>query len=173
MPQASHNPPFQVACHLKTWKLCSPTAYMLKFSMGAGVVTPSKPPLPYNNFFLYPPLFIMFLKNPVMTPHLPTSSIFHCYHSLPLPPLKSLIIHFHVHCSKVFTKIFSKILSVGSSCRYHCFLFGLCNVVASRRLRYYAATAQTLYMVQNIFFLLQDICAAAFVAHFNPSHAKG
>ena len=92
--------------------------YVKIFHGGRGGDT-FKTPSPYNNFFLYPPLFIMFLKNPVMTPHLPTSSIFHCYHPLPLPPLKSLIIHFHVHCSKVFTKIFSKILSVGSSCRYH------------------------------------------------------
>ena len=59
----------------------------LKFS-GAGVVTPSRPPPPTNNFCLYPH-FKMFLKrflNDPYPPHHPTSSIFYCYHHHP-PPL--------------------------------------------------------------------------------------
>ena len=49
---------------------------------GAGVVTPSKPSPPMNNFCLYPrPVLRCFWKDPLMTPtpHHFTSSIFHCY----------------------------------------------------------------------------------------------
>ena len=47
------------------------------------VVTPSKPHPPTNNFCLYPhPVLRCFWKDPLMTPHHLTSSIFHCY---PLP----------------------------------------------------------------------------------------
>ena len=74
---------------------------MIKIFWGAGVVTPSKPPSPTNNFCLYPPCFKMFLERSLNDPHPhhPTSSIFHCYpshHPPPLPPpspLKILIIH--------------------------------------------------------------------------------
>ena len=46
-------------------------------------MTPSKPPLPTNNFCLYPsPVLRCFLERSLNDPHHPTSSIFHCY---PLP----------------------------------------------------------------------------------------
>ena len=53
---------------------------------------------PLNNFCLYPPPILRnFWKDPLMTPHHPTSSIFHCYppHPIhhPFPPLKILIKH--------------------------------------------------------------------------------
>ena len=55
---------------------------MIKIFWGAGVVKPSKPLPPMNNFCLYPlPVLRCFWKDPLMTHH-PTSSIFHCY---PLP----------------------------------------------------------------------------------------
>ena len=67
------------------------------FRGGAGVVTPLKPLPPTNNFCLYPPPVLRgFWKDPLMTPHHPTSSTFHCYpppHPQPLPPLKILIMH--------------------------------------------------------------------------------
>ena len=63
---------------------------MIKIFRGAGVVTPSKPSPPINNFRLYPPPVLRcFWKDPLMTPHHPTSSIFHYYpppHPPPLPP---------------------------------------------------------------------------------------
>ena len=41
----------------------------LKFFEGAGVVTPSKPPPPMNNFCLYPPpVSRCFWRDPLMTP---------------------------------------------------------------------------------------------------------
>ena len=53
---------------------------MIKIFRGAGVVTPSKPPPPTNNFCLFPPPILRcFWKDPLMTPHHPTSSIFHCH----------------------------------------------------------------------------------------------
>ena len=58
---------------------------MIKIFRGAGVVTPSKPPPPNEQFLPLPtPCFKMFWKDPLMTPHPhhPTSSTFHCY---PLP----------------------------------------------------------------------------------------
>ena len=60
------------------------------FRGGAGVVTPSKPPPPTNNFCLYPPpIFRCFWKDPLMTPtpHYPTSSTFHYYPPPHPPPL--------------------------------------------------------------------------------------
>ena len=69
---------------------------MIKIFRGAGVVTPSKPPPPYEQLLPLPtPYFKMFLErslNDPPTPHHPTSSIFHCYappHPPPLPPLKN------------------------------------------------------------------------------------
>ena len=42
---------------------------MIKIFWGAGVVTPSKPPPPYEQLFHLPtPYFKMFLKDPLMTP---------------------------------------------------------------------------------------------------------
>ena len=75
---------------------------MIKIFRGAGVVTPSKPPPPMNNFCLYPPPVLkMFLERSLNDPHPhhPTSSIFHCYpHPIhhPFPPLKISIIHIAV-----------------------------------------------------------------------------
>ena len=52
---------------------------------------------PTNNFCLYPlPVLRCFWKDPLMTPHHPISSIFHCYpppHPPPLNPKTILIIH--------------------------------------------------------------------------------
>ena len=65
---------------------------MMKIFWGAGVVTAFNPPTPMNNSCLYSrPVLRCFWKDPLMTPHHPTSSIFHCY---PLPihhpsPLKN------------------------------------------------------------------------------------
>ena len=62
-----------------------------------------KPPPPTNNFCLYPPpVFRCFWKDPLMTPHHPTSSILHCY---PLPihypfPPKNFD---HTHGMKIMT----------------------------------------------------------------------
>ena len=62
---------------------CVASWCMIKIFRGAGVVTPSNPLPPMNNFCLYPPpVFRCFWKDPLMTPHQPTSSILHCY---PLP----------------------------------------------------------------------------------------
>ena len=69
---------------------------MIQIFRGAGLVTPSKPPPPTNNFCLHPPPAVkMFLERSLNDPHHSTLSIFHCY---PLPihtpfPLKILIIH--------------------------------------------------------------------------------
>ena len=84
------------------------TSVWFKFSRGAGVVTPWKPPPPTNNFCLYPPPILRCIwKDPLMTPtpHHPTSSIFHCYpptpSTTPYPyPLKILIIHLDIPESK-------------------------------------------------------------------------
>ena len=62
----------------------------LKFSGGQRWWHLQNPLLPTNNFCLYPPSVLRCLwKDPLMTPHHPTSSIFHCY-SLhihhPFPP---------------------------------------------------------------------------------------
>ena len=71
----------------------------LKVSGGAMVVTPSSPHPPYEQLLPLPtPCLRYFWKDPLMTPHHPTSSILHCY-PLPIhhpspPPLKILIIHF-------------------------------------------------------------------------------
>ena len=70
---------------------------MIKIFRRAGVVTPPNPVPPTNNFCIYPPpVFRCFWKDPLMTPHHPTSSILHCY-PLPIhhpsPPLKILIVH--------------------------------------------------------------------------------
>ena len=44
------------------------------------MVTPSNPLPPTNNFCLYPPPVLKcFWKDPLMTPHYPTSSILHCF----------------------------------------------------------------------------------------------
>ena len=81
------------------------------FRGGRGGDTFKTPSHPVNNFCLYPPRVLRcFWKDPLMTPHHPTSSIFHCYplpiHH-PFPPLKILIIHklfqqchsgFIIHC---------------------------------------------------------------------------
>ena len=91
--------------------LLSQESVWLKFSReGAGVGTFSKPPPSTNNFCLYPPPVLRcFWKDSLITPHHPTSSIFHSY---PLPihhrsPLKILIIHelirhlyWHIHMAK-------------------------------------------------------------------------
>ena len=69
----------------------------LKFSGGAGVVTPSKPLPPTNNFCLYPsPVLRWFWRDPAMTPpphfnHL--SLLPPCPFTTPIPLIKSLIIH--------------------------------------------------------------------------------
>ena len=58
-----------------------------------------KPPPPTNNFRFYPPTVSRcFRKDPLMTPHHPTSSIFHCYPlpiQHPFPPHKNFD-HAHV-----------------------------------------------------------------------------
>ena len=59
---------------------------------------PPPPPPPTNNFYLYSHRVLRcFWKDPLMTPHHPTSSILHCYppspSTTPPPPLKILIIH--------------------------------------------------------------------------------
>ena len=61
-----------------------PVGVRLNFSGGRGGDTLELAPLsPMNNFCLYPPPVLRcFWKDPLMTPHHPTSSIFHCY---PLP----------------------------------------------------------------------------------------
>ena len=58
---------------------------MIKIFWGAGVVTPSKPPHPYEQLLPLPtPYFKMFLERSLNDPHPQnqTSSTFHCY---PLP----------------------------------------------------------------------------------------
>ena len=76
------------------------TECMIKiFRGGAGVVTPSKPPPPTNNFCLYPPPVLRcFWKDPLMTPtpplHFKHLSLLPPPHPPPLPhPLKILVIH--------------------------------------------------------------------------------
>ena len=89
--------------HLENASCSDLTMRMIKIFRGAEVVTPSKPPPPTNNFCLYPPPILRcFWKDPLMTPHHPTSSTFHCYpppHPPHLAPLKILIIH---HCRLSF-----------------------------------------------------------------------
>ena len=54
-----------------------PSYVRLKIFRGAGVVTPSKPPPPTNNFCLYPPPFLRcFWKHPLMTPTTPLQASF-------------------------------------------------------------------------------------------------
>ena len=73
---------------------------MIKIFQGeAGVVTPSKPPPPKNNFCLYPaPVLRCFWKDLLMTPT-PTTPLQASFTATPLPihhhfpPLKILIIH--------------------------------------------------------------------------------
>ena len=71
-------------CHTIPYLGFIATPCMIKIFRGdAGVVTPSNPLPPTNNFFLYPsPVFGCFCKDHSMTPHHPTSSILNCY---PLP----------------------------------------------------------------------------------------
>ena len=60
---------------------------MIKIFWGAGVVTPSKPPPPTNNFCLYtPPSLRCFWKNHLMTPPPPPP---HFKHLSLLPPFPS------------------------------------------------------------------------------------
>ena len=68
--------------------------YDQNFLGGAGVVTPSKPPPPYEQLLpLSTPCFKMFLERSLNDPHHPTSSIFHCYpptpSTTPSPPPKN------------------------------------------------------------------------------------
>ena len=81
------------------------------------MVTPPNPLPPTNNFCLYPPpVFRCFWKDPLMTPHYPTSSILHCYHPFP-PPLKILIVHILTN-SSALTKSYSKnIAAPKATCR--------------------------------------------------------
>ena len=66
------------------------TKCMIKISWGAGVVTPSNSPPPYEHLLPLPtPVLRCFWKDPLMTPHHLTSSICHCYsppHPPPIPP---------------------------------------------------------------------------------------
>ena len=62
---------------------------------GEGMMTPSKPPPPTNNFCLYP-RFKMSFERSLNDPHHPTLSIFHYYPpsttpGFPPPPKKNLI----------------------------------------------------------------------------------
>ena len=88
----------------------------LKFSGGAGVVTPSKPSPPYEQLLPLPtPCFKMFLKRSLNDPHHPTSSIFHCYplpHPPPLPPPPKNFDHTHGRPAVSFASQFIKYLFV-------------------------------------------------------------
>ena len=72
---------------------------MIKIFRGAGVVTPSKPPLPTNNFCLYPPPVLRcFWQDPLMIPPPPTTPLQASFTATPSPSttpslLKILIIH--------------------------------------------------------------------------------
>ena len=61
---------------------------MIKIFWGAGVVTPSKPPPPMNNFCFYPPPVLRcFWKDPLMTPTTPLQTSFTATpFPSPLPP---------------------------------------------------------------------------------------
>ena len=69
----------------------------LKLVEGAGLVMPSLPPLPNEQFLpLTTPYYNIFLERFLNDPNHPTSSPFYCYlpsHPPPLPPPKILIIH--------------------------------------------------------------------------------
>ena len=70
----------------------TPSRCMIKVFRGAGVVIPSKPPPPTNNFCLYPPPVLRwFWKDPLMTPTTPLQASFTATppHPPPLPPNKS------------------------------------------------------------------------------------
>ena len=75
------------------------------FRGGAGVVTPSKPPPPYEQLLSLPtPYFKMFLERSLNDPHTPLQAPFTAtplpiHHPFPPPPLKILIIHMRVSCS--------------------------------------------------------------------------
>ena len=64
------------------WYSVNIASVRLKFSGGGGrgADTFNTPILPVNNFCLYPPPVLRcFWKDPLMAPHNPMSSIFHCY----------------------------------------------------------------------------------------------
>ena len=83
-------------CYQKMYHQCQ--WCMIKNFRGSGVVTPSKPPPPTNNFCFYPPPVLRcFRKDPLMTPT-PTTPLQASFTANPLPihhpfPLKILIIH--------------------------------------------------------------------------------
>ena len=72
---------------------CEAKCMIKIFWGGRGGDTFETPSPPTNNFCLYPPPVLRcFWKDPLMTPHHPTSSTFHCYpppHPPPLPPPKN------------------------------------------------------------------------------------
>ena len=73
---------------------------MIKISRGAGVVTPSNPPLPCEELLPLPtPCFKMFLERSLNDPH-PTTPLQASFTAIPspstTPPLKILIIHQYV-----------------------------------------------------------------------------
>ena len=86
---------------------------MIKIFRGAGVVTPSKPLPPTNNFCLYPPPVLRCVwKDPLMTPTTPLQASFT---AAPTPsttpsPLKILIIH-----QALLTALYVQSLSCPSS----------------------------------------------------------
>ena len=77
--------------------LCKIITCMIKIFQGGRGGDTFETPSPYEQLLPLPtPVLRCFWKDPLMTPHHPTSSTFHCYpppHPPPLPPLTILIIH--------------------------------------------------------------------------------
>ena len=100
---------------------------IIKTFREGGVVTPSKPPPPYEQLLPLPPVLRCFWKNPLMTPHHPTSSSFHCYpppHPPP-PPLKILIIHMTAQPLKTARSHQSKLGHGNWPVKFRSVIFGL------------------------------------------------
>ena len=108
---------------------------MIKVFRGAGVVTPSKPPPPTNNFCLYPPPILRcFWKDPLMTPHHPPPHLKHLSllpppHPPPLPPPKNFnhtpVAFFHsLRKDSILTLFFDPLRNF-----FHCLIFVSSNQV--------------------------------------------